>query len=47
MRVAQTAAFGSALLLAIAYVFEALGYAPCQMCLWQRYPHGFAVLIGI
>lgn len=29
-----------------AYVFQALGYAPCQLCLWQRWPHWFAVGIG-
>lgn len=39
---------GSAALLIGAYVFQALGYAPCTMCYWQRYPHfaavGFAIL---
>ena len=40
------AAFGSAALLAGAFVFQALGYAPCKMCLWQRWPHAAAVLIG-
>lgn len=41
------AAAGSACLFAGAYLFQALGYAPCQMCLWQRYPHAIAALIGI
>ena len=41
------AATGSACLLAGAYVFQALGYAPCQMCFWQRYPHAIAALIGV
>lgn len=40
------AALGSAALLAGAFVFQALGYAPCKMCLWQRWPHAAAVLIG-
>ncbi|MEO0939722.1 MAG: disulfide bond formation protein B [Pseudomonadota bacterium] len=41
-----TAAAGSAALLAGAFLFQALGYAPCQMCLWQRWPHAAAPLIG-
>lgn len=41
------AAGGSAALLGGAYLFQALGYAPCQMCLWQRWPHFAAVLIGL
>ena len=40
------AAGGSAALLAGAYIFQALGYAPCQMCLWQRWPHFAAIAIG-
>ena len=34
------------MLLAGAYLFQALGYAPCQMCFWQRYPHMLAIAIG-
>lgn len=41
------AASGSAALLAGAFVFQWLGYAPCQMCLWQRYPHAFAIGLGL
>jgi disulfide bond formation protein DsbB len=41
------AAGGSAALLIGAYVFQTLGYAPCQLCLWQRWPHMAAVLIGL
>lgn len=41
------AAFGSLLLLAGAYLFQALGHAPCQMCLWQRWPHFAAIALGI
>lgn len=41
------AAGGSAALLLGAFFFQAIGFAPCAMCLWQRWPHGAAVLIGI
>lgn len=41
------AAAGSLTLLAGAFVFQAIGYAPCKMCYWQRYPHAIAVGIGI
>lgn len=37
---------GSAALLAGAYLFQALGYPPCAMCLWQRWPHIAAIVIG-
>ncbi|WP_170348800.1 MULTISPECIES: disulfide bond formation protein B [Ruegeria] len=38
---------GSAALLLGAWGFQYLGgLAPCKMCIWQRYPHGAAVLIG-
>lgn len=40
------ATLGSFGLLAGAFVFQALGYAPCQMCLWQRWPHAAAIAIG-
>tara|TARA_B100000780_G_scaffold255561_1_gene204248 strand:+ start:596 stop:1066 length:471 start_codon:yes stop_codon:yes gene_type:complete len=46
-KMALYAAAGSTGLLAGAYVFQALGYAPCQMCFWQRYPHALAALIGL
>ncbi|MBT8411725.1 MAG: disulfide bond formation protein B [Octadecabacter sp.] len=41
------AATGSASLLGGAWIFQALGYAPCAMCIWQRYPHGVAIAVGI
>ncbi|MEL7116304.1 MAG: disulfide bond formation protein B [Pseudomonadota bacterium] len=41
------AALGSLALLLGAWGFQALGYAPCQMCIWQRYPHGAAAGIGL
>jgi len=42
-----TAAAGSLALLLGAFAFQYIGgYAPCKMCLWQRWPHGAAILIG-
>jgi len=38
---------GSAAILAGAYIFQALGYPPCKLCWWQRYPHFAAAGIGI
>ncbi|MCJ7872236.1 disulfide bond formation protein B [Phaeobacter sp. J2-8] len=40
------ATLGSVALLGGAFVFQALGWAPCAMCLWQRWPHAAAILIG-
>ncbi len=38
----------SAAVLAGAYGFEHLGgFLPCQMCLWQRWPHGLAVVVAV
>jgi len=38
------AGLGSAALLAGAFAFEYIGaMAPCQLCLWQRWPHAIAV----
>ncbi|WP_299614389.1 disulfide bond formation protein B [uncultured Tateyamaria sp.] len=45
-RLIALAALGSALLLGGAFVFQALGYAPCKMCIWQRYPHAAAIALG-
>lgn len=42
------AAGGSAALLLGAFAFQYIGgMAPCPMCLWQRWPHAAAVVIGI
>lgn len=38
---------GSAALLIGAWGFQYLGYAPCKMCYWQRYPHMAAVVLGV
>lgn len=40
------AAAGSLALLAAAFAFQAMGWQPCQMCLWQRWPHAAAVAVG-
>ena len=40
------ATLGSMALLGGAFFFQFLGYAPCQMCLWQRWPHAAAIVIG-
>ena len=40
------AVLGSVGLLVGAYVFQAMGYAPCKMCLWQRWPHAATILVG-
>ncbi len=45
--VALSAALGSALLLGGAFLFQALGYSPCAMCIWQRYPHVIAIAAGL
>ena len=39
---------GSATLLLAAFAFQYLGgMAPCKLCLWQRWPHASAVIIGL
>ena len=41
------ATLGSAAVLAGAFAFQYIGgLAPCQLCLWQRWPHAAAVVIG-
>ncbi len=40
------AAGGSAAMLIGAWIFQAFGFAPCKMCIWQRWPHGIAAGIG-
>ena len=44
--IAASAGLGSALLLAAALAFQAAGYAPCELCILQRWPHLAAALIG-
>ncbi|MEO1563053.1 MAG: disulfide bond formation protein B [Pseudomonadota bacterium] len=46
--VACFAGLGSGLLLIGAFWFQyGEGLAPCKMCIWQRYPHGAAVALGL
>lgn len=47
-RIGLIAALGSIVLLGGAYYFQYIvGLAPCEMCLWQRYPHMAAILLGV
>src|SRR3954463_12483571 len=47
-RLGLAAAIGSGLLLGGAYYFQyVVGLEPCEMCLWQRYPHMVAILFGL
>lgn len=42
------ATLGSAALLAGAFAFQYIGgLAPCQLCLYQRWPHAAAIVIGV
>ncbi len=42
------ATLGSAALLGGAFAFQHLGgLSPCALCLWQRWPHAAAILIGL
>ena len=42
------AAGGSAALLLGAWGFQHLGgLAPCKLCIWQRYPHALAAILGL
>jgi disulfide bond formation protein DsbB len=41
------AAGGSAALVIGAFIFQALGYPPCKLCWWQRYPHFAAVALAV
>ena len=34
-------------LLGGAFLFQLAGYAPCAMCLWQRWPHAAAIALGV
>jgi len=46
-RLALAASLGSAGLLIAALVFEhGFGMAPCALCIWQRWPHLAAVVLG-
>jgi len=48
MRFVWLAMLGSVALLLGAYAFQHLGgMAPCKLCIWQRWPHGTAIAIGV
>lgn len=45
--IASLAGLGSAAMLAGALFFQyVVGLAPCELCIWQRWPHLAAVIIG-
>ena len=47
-RLILLASAGSAALLLGALAFQHLGgLAPCKLCIWQRWPHGAAILAGL
>ena len=47
-RMGLGAATGSAALLLGALAFQYIGgLAPCPMCIWQRWPHVIAILLGL
>ena len=46
-RLLLLATAGSVALLGGAFVFQWLGWPPCAMCLWQRWPHALAILLGL
>lgn len=44
---AALATLGHMALLGGAWAFQLAGYAPCAMCLWQRWPHMAAIMLGL
>jgi disulfide bond formation protein DsbB len=46
IRLILIAAGGSAALLLGAFGFQLAGYAPCHLCLLQRWPHAAAIALG-
>jgi len=47
-RLGLLVALGSGALLGGAYYFQyVVGLSPCEMCLWQRYPHMVAIVVGV
>ena len=45
-RLAAIAGAGSAAMLLAAFGFQMLGYAPCELCILQRWPHAAAVVVA-
>lgn len=47
-RLVGVVTLGSIIVLSSAFFFEyVLGYSACKMCIWQRWPHALAILVGI
>lgn len=46
-KLAILAALASGAMLVAVFVFQAMGYAPCKLCVWQRWPHAAAFGIGL
>ncbi|TCP58743.1 disulfide bond formation protein DsbB [Rhodovulum bhavnagarense] len=47
-RLIGLAGFGSAAILLAAFGYQYLGgLAPCELCLWQRWPHAGAILLMV
>ncbi len=47
-KIALLAGMGSAAMLLGALYFQYfMDLPPCKMCIWQRWPHGIAILIGL
>jgi disulfide bond formation protein DsbB len=43
----MAAALGSGALMISAFAFQHIGgMAPCKLCIWQRYPHVVAIVLG-
>jgi disulfide bond formation protein DsbB len=47
MKLLALATAGHIGLLGGAFLFQFAGYAPCTMCLWQRWPHAAAIVLGV
>jgi len=47
MRLVALATAGHIGLLGGAFLFQLSGFAPCAMCLWQRWPHAAAIVLGV
>lgn len=47
MKLIALGTMGHVGLLGGAFLFQLAGYAPCAMCLWQRWPHAAAILLGV
>ena len=47
-RLGLFAGAGSLVILLAAFGFQYIGeLAPCKLCLWQRYPHGLAIVLVV